>query len=197
MDPFALYLAVINAVTFLLFTIDYWYCVKTGRDQLIDHTVLALFGLAGGCVGMLAAFLLWDRKVVKDNVAWRFEAILLVILWGIVVACVYGFIDIDVSRILTPVNRPLYICLGAYLLVMNLATFILFGVDKHRAIRRRYRIPEFVLLMPSLLGGALGGMLGMYAFRHKVRRWYFRFGLPVFLVLHVALFVFLRLAGVL
>lgn len=55
---------------------------KFADCELSDYRALSLFAVAGGGVGMLLAFLLWDRHVVKDNVAWRFIAVLGIIVWG-------------------------------------------------------------------------------------------------------------------
>ena len=81
--------------------------------------------------------------------------------------------------------------LGLYLALMNLAAFAAMGLDKGRARRGRWRVSEKALFLPALLGGALGGVLGMRAFRHKTRRWYFRFGFPALLVLQLAGFCLL------
>lgn len=62
---------------------------------------------------------------------------------------------------------------GILLAVISAVTFILYGADKGRAKRGAWRIPEKVLLGFSFFGGALGGLLGMLAFRHKTRHWYF------------------------
>ncbi|MEY8403902.1 DUF1294 domain-containing protein [Oscillospiraceae bacterium 44-34] len=75
--------------------------------------------------------------------------------------------------------------LGLYLLSVNVTAFALMGVDKRRARRGQWRVPERTLFLPALLGGALGGTLGMRTFRHKTRHWYFRFGFPLLLVLQL------------
>lgn len=62
---------------------------------------------------------------------------------------------------------------GIILAVISVIAFILYGVDKGRAKRQAWRIPEKVLLGFSFFGGAAGGILGMLAFRHKTRHWYF------------------------
>lgn len=77
--------------------------------------------------------------------------------------------------------------LGIYLLAVNCAAFALMGVDKRRAQRGKWRIPERTLFLPVLLGGALGGTLGMRAFRHKTKHWYFRWGFPALLLIQLAL----------
>lgn len=69
-----------------------------------------------------------------------------------------------------------YIALG-YFVLMSLITFILYSVDKRKAVKGSWRIPEKVLLLMSFFGGAIGGFLAMQIMRHKTRaeHWYFTF----------------------
>lgn len=78
--------------------------------------------------------------------------------------------------------------LGA-LLTLNLFTFLLYGVDKWKARRGRWRIPEATLLLLALAGGSLGAWCGMRVWRHKTRHRKFRYGLPLILALQVGLAV--------
>ncbi|MGN8969122.1 DUF1294 domain-containing protein [Intestinimonas sp. HCP28S3_D6] len=71
--------------------------------------------------------------------------------------------------------------------------FALMGVDKWKARRGAWRIPESTLWLFALLGGALGGTLAMQVFRHKTRHWYFRFGFPLLSALDVGLLIWLAL----
>jgi len=87
--------------------------------------------------------------------------------------------------------RELWQLLGLYLLAVNLAAFLLMGLDKGRAKKERWRIPEKTLFLPVVLGGGIGGILGMRVFRHKTKHWYFRFGFPLILILQVALAIWL------
>ena len=83
-----------------------------------------------------------------------------------------------------------------YLMAVNLAAFFLMGVDKRRAVGKKWRISEKTLFLPAVLGGALGGLLGMRFFHHKTRHWYFRWGFPLLLVVQLLLMVLaLRQAG--
>ena len=84
-------------------------------------------------------------------------------------------------------SKELWQLLGLYLLLVNLAAFLVMGADKRRAKRGSWRISEKALFLPALLGGALGGVLGMRTFRHKTKHWYFRFGFPLLLVLQALL----------
>ena len=76
-----------------------------------------------------------------------------------------------------------------YLMAVNLAAFFLMGVDKRRAVGKKWRISEKTLFLPAVLGGALGELLGMRFFHHKTRHWYFRWGFPLLLVVQLLLVV--------
>lgn len=60
-----------------------------------------------------------------------------------------------------------------YLLILSLVALALYGVDKHRAKRRAYRVPEAALLSLGFFGGAAGALVAMQSFRHKTKHWYF------------------------
>ena len=77
--------------------------------------------------------------------------------------------------------------LAAWLLVINLATFAVYGADKRRARRGAWRVPERTLLLLPLLGGSIGALLGMRVFHHKTKHWYFVWGVPAILLAHLAL----------
>ena len=85
--------------------------------------------------------------------------------------------------------KELWQLLGLYLLAVNLAAFLLMGVDKGRARKGQWRISEKGLFLPALLGGAPGGTLGMRVFHHKTRHWYFRWGFPLLAALQIGLTV--------
>ena len=78
----------------------------------------------------------------------------------------------------------------AYLALINLLTFVFYGVDKRRAKKGAWRISEKTLLLLPLLGGSIGGILGMQVFRHKTKHWYFQFGVPAVLILQLAAAVY-------
>lgn len=77
-----------------------------------------------------------------------------------------------------------------YLGIMNIAGFCLMGLDKRKAIRHAYRIPEKVLFLAAVLGGSAGSILGMYTFRHKTKHWYFVIGMPVIFALQIGLLAY-------
>ena len=82
----------------------------------------------------------------------------------------------------------------AIFIILNLISFITYGVDKHKAVKNKWRIPESTLILLALIGGAVGAILGMKVFRHKTKHPKFYIGVPLILVLHiviVALFIYL------
>ncbi len=81
----------------------------------------------------------------------------------------------------------------AYLLLINLIGFLLMGIDKRKAKKHSWRIPEATLFTAALLGGSIGAIVGMYLFHHKTRHWYFVVGMPLILLLQ--LFVIFYIAG--
>ena len=81
--------------------------------------------------------------------------------------------------------------LALWCLFASLIDFALMGLDKRKARREDWRIPERVLRAFALVGGGVGGFLGMRCFRHKTGHWYFRYGLPLLAVLDLAGLVWL------
>ena len=78
-----------------------------------------------------------------------------------------------------------------YFIIMNLIGFALMGIDKYRAKKRRFRLPAATLFIVAIIGGSIGSIIGMYAFRHKTRHWYFVYGMPFILLLQIIFFIFL------
>lgn len=78
-----------------------------------------------------------------------------------------------------------------YLVIINLASFFMYGIDKRRAKKNKWRISEKTLLIMAAVGGSVGAMLGMTKFRHKTQKWKFKLLVPIFLVLQVILLVYL------
>lgn len=74
-----------------------------------------------------------------------------------------------------------------YILIMNLTGFVMMGMDKRRAKRGAWRIPEKTLLLTAVLGGSIGSICGMRKFRHKTKHWYFWYGLPAILAAQLVL----------
>lgn len=77
-----------------------------------------------------------------------------------------------------------------YLLIINVITFLLYGFDKWKAKRDKWRVPEKTLLMFAVVGGTIGAFVGMQVFRHKTKHAKFVIGVPLIFILQVALIWF-------
>lgn len=78
-----------------------------------------------------------------------------------------------------------------YLIVINILAFIAMWWDKHEAKVEDWRISEKTLFALVLMGGGIGGILGMYMFRHKTKKWYFKYGFPIILFLEIIFCIYL------
>lgn len=76
--------------------------------------------------------------------------------------------------------------------VINVITFAVFGIDKLKAVKNRWRVPEKILFLLALLGGSLGAIIGMYSFRHKTKKIAFRIGIPAILIVQIIFIYFMN-----
>ncbi len=76
-----------------------------------------------------------------------------------------------------------------YMIIINLIGFSLMGIDKYKAKKRAFRIPEATLFIVAAVGGSIGSIIGMYTFHHKTRHWYFVYGMPFILFLQIILLI--------
>lgn len=83
------------------------------------------------------------------------------------------------------------IMIWGYLSGINGLAFLLYGLDKWKAKKNRWRIPEKTLLGIALLGGSLGAFAGMKLFHHKTRHRRFQICIPLFLILHLLILMYL------
>ncbi len=86
--------------------------------------------------------------------------------------------------------------ISAYLILVNLIAFAVMGIDKNKAKRHKFRIPEAVLFILAIIGGSIGSIGGMYTFRHKTKHASFVFGMPFILILQVAAILWLWLSSI-
>lgn len=77
--------------------------------------------------------------------------------------------------------------------LLNLVTFLVYGIDKWKAQKGKWRIPEATLLLLAAVGGSLGALLGMRVFHHKTKHWTFKILVPLFLIVQLALVIYLKL----
>ena len=79
----------------------------------------------------------------------------------------------------------------AYLIIINIAGIMSMYIDKKRAIKKKWRIPEKTLFLFAILGGSVGSIAGMHLFRHKTNHWYFVIGMPFILNIQIVLLFYL------
>lgn len=74
-----------------------------------------------------------------------------------------------------------------YIAVVNVVAFALYGLDKYKAKTGAWRIPEKTLLGIAVIGGSVGALVGMNFFHHKTKHWYFKYGLPAMVAIHLGI----------
>ena len=84
-------------------------------------------------------------------------------------------------------------CLAYYLLGINAVAFIMYGIDKYKAKKAKWRIPEATLLLLAVLGGSIGAWMGMKVWHHKTMHKKFKYGIPAILLIQIALMAYLHM----
>ena len=87
----------------------------------------------------------------------------------------------------------LHSCLVCYLLAINAVTFIVYGIDKYKAKKAKWRISEATLLLLAVLGGSIGAWMGMKVWHHKTMNKKFKYGIPAILLIQIALMAYLHM----
>ena len=190
-ETLVLCLAGINLLGFMLQGIQVLLRRRGGKLRLDIPVMIA--AVLGASPGILLCMLLIDRKAVKENMMCRVFVVCVLVIQVLLILFFINHHGQPVNLALLDffAARPV---LMVYLGLINGITLILFGLDKRRAIRQKRRIPIVTLLGCSFVGGALGGLMGMYMFRHKTRKDYFTLGLPLMLVMQAAaVFVMMNL----
>lgn len=80
--------------------------------------------------------------------------------------------------------------LTLYLICINVFSLVCFGIDKYKAIRKKWRISESFLLALTVLGGAFGSLIGMFLFRHKIRKPMFFIIVPIAVIFYIAVIIY-------
>lgn len=78
-----------------------------------------------------------------------------------------------------------------YLGIINVITFLVYGIDKLKAKKGKWRVPEATLLLLAVIGGSIGAWLGIKVWHHKTMHKKFKYGIPIILVLQVGLCLYL------
>lgn len=89
--------------------------------------------------------------------------------------------------------NTLHSYLAYYLLAINAVAFIVYGIDKYKAMKAKWRIPEATLLLLAVLGGSIGAWMGMKVWSHKTMHKKFKYGIPAILLIQIALMAYLHM----
>jgi len=89
--------------------------------------------------------------------------------------------------------NTLHSYLAYYLLGINAVTFIVYGIDKYKAKKAKWRIPEATLLLLAVLGGSIGAWMGMKVWHHKTMHKKFKYGIPAILLIQITLMAYLHM----
>jgi uncharacterized membrane protein YsdA (DUF1294 family) len=193
---FDYYIIGINILGFILFAINTWLYNNTS-DKEIDKFITVVSFL-GGSLGIVLSILVFDRKGLKGGqkkeiMMSRVFIASLFIIQLILFLIIKGYIKSDISPAFWNFFDKHKLLL-IYIVVINLITFIVFGLDKHNAEQRRSRIRIVTLLTLSFIGGSIGGLIAMYLFHHKTKKDYFTVGLPLMIIMQ-ALVIFYLMNG--
>ena len=82
-----------------------------------------------------------------------------------------------------------------YLIFINVVTFLVYGIDKWKAKQGSWRISEATLLILAVIGGSIGALLGMKVWQHKTMHKKFKYGVPLILLAHIALLIWIWLGN--
>lgn len=170
------FLILFNLLGFALPWISVRISSKTGK-RVID--ILAdIVALVGGSVGVLIAICLSGQRAEKDNMMSRVFVGCVFVLQIVVALAMSGRRAEHITFAFWEFFGEHIIFLW-YIVLINLITIVMFAVDKYRAQKGGSRISIVTLLSLTAIGGSLGAIAGMYLFRHKTKKSYFKYGVPM------------------
>lgn len=183
------YLIGINVLGFLLFLVNMFLYTYTEFGQI--DIALTIISILGASPGIILAILLFDRKATKGTMMSRVFVSCVFVIQLVILLLYYGFHGERITFAIWNffVEHKIVI---AYLVIINFVTMIAFGVDKIAAIQNTSRIRIVTLLGLAFIGGSIGGLIAMYAFRHKTSKDYFTVGIPLIILMQVVVLFFLN-----
>ena len=182
------YFLIINIIGFALFLINMYLYSHTDNKHV--DPLLTFVSLLGGTIGIIIPIVLFDRKAVKQNMMSR------VFVWCLFISQITCFL-IYKQGLFNNFSIPIisffkhHKFILWYLILINILTFIFFGIDKYKAINKKYRISIVTLLLLAGIGGSLGALSAMYIFRHKTKKDYFTVGIPLIIVMQIVLLFYI------
>lgn len=170
-----IYLIIINIIGFIL-------C------YLKKYNVLNIISILGGSLGIIIGILLFDRNLKKDNILYKvFSICIFIIEIFIYIIFKYKLFNINFWLLFTKYKELLI-----YFISINILTFIIFTLDKIKAIYHKWRFKVGTLLILCFIGGSLGGLLSMYLFRHKTKKNYFTIVIPLIIIIQMLILVIIN-----
>lgn len=185
---FDYYIIIINIIGFILFAVNTLLYTYTANKQI--DSVLTITSLLGGSLGIVIAILIMDRKAQKGTMMSRVFVVCMLVIQIIIFLFIKGFHNDEITFAFWEFFDKWKVFL-IYLLVINIVTLIAFGVDKINAVEHRSRIRIVTLLGLAFVGGSIGALIAMYAFRHKTKQDYFTVGVPLIIIMQVVLVFYL------
>ena len=131
-----------------------------------------------------------DRKAQKGTMMSRVFVICMLVIQIIIFLFIKGFHNDEITFAFWEFFDKWKILL-IYLLAINIVTLIAFGIDKINAAEHRSRIKIVTLLGLAFVGGSIGALIAMYAFRHKIKKDYFTVGVPLIIVMQIIVVFYL------
>lgn len=183
LSTFDYYMIIINIVGFVLFLLNLVFY------EALDK-VLTIVSLAGGSLGIIVGILIFARKPEKYNMMSRVFVACVFVVQIVLFLIIKGYIKTHITLAFWRFFDQHKVFL-IYLLVINIITLIVFGIDKLAAIEHRSRIAIITLLGLAFIGGSVGALIAMYAFRHKTQKDYFTVGVPLIMIMQVVVLFYL------
>lgn len=182
------YLIIVNILGFILYILNKWLYTKTKEGQV--DMFLTILSILGGSGGILLAILIFDRKPEKENMMSRVFIACIFVIQCIILLMVKQNVFQNISFKLSEFFDQ-YKMLIIYLGIINIVTFIAFGIDKFAALNSKSRIRNVTLLGLAFIGGTIGGLIAMYVFRHKTQKDYYTVGLWLMIIMQILVMVYI------
>lgn len=187
LSPFSYYLIIINMIGFVLYLIN-TLLYRYTTDRKID-AILNVISLLGASLGIMICILIFDRKAEKENMMSRVFVSCILVIQIIVFLVIKGHLADNITFAFWDFFKG-HKLVSAYLVIINFVTFVAFAIDKIAAMKHKSRIRIVTLIGLSFIGGAIGGLIGMYLFRHKIRKDYFTVGIPLIIFMQIVILFF-------
>ena len=193
MNCYFVYLISINVFSLALYFLDYYTLSKNRLINALSTYVV----IAGGGVGAMLSYIILDpipqrydkrkQRYVKEYRS-RIYTMVWIGIYIIMSLCLYGSNSEHVKSVLVSFYHS-HTLICYYAAIINILSFVLFGIDKLKAILKKRRINETILLLAAFIGGSIGSYLAMDVFNHKVSKDSFLVGIPMMMTLHLIILI--------